>query len=286
MEKKSEKTTLAGYLPSWSLSRAPLEKRPYADYTHLLFFSVKPKPSGALDTFPFALRDLEAFVKFCRKNKIRPLLCAGGWGRSKGFAKAFSRKNSRDLFRRNIIAVLEKFKLEGLDIDWEYPKDARQRRALTFLLADLYPFFEEKGWRLSIAVPGTWSVIEKASIAFVHAVHIMAYDLGEPHASPAKSRAALSFWKIFGVPRAKRILGVPFYGKKGKHALTYGALFEKFRPLSSKNEAGGYFFIGPKAMEQLGRFIRKNAAGAVIWEITGDTPKKTLLRALRKGLTR
>lgn len=286
MRKKFEKTTLAGYLPTWTLSRVSLEKLPYADYTHLLFFSAKPKPSGTLDTSPFTLRALEKFVALCRKNRTKPLLCVGGWGRSKGFVKLAARKNSRALFCRNVFAFLEKFDLEGLDIDWEYPKGAAERQALTRLLADLHPAFEEKGWRLSIAVPGTWSVIEKASLAFVHAVHIMAYDLGEPHASLEKSRAALSFWKSFGVPRAKRILGVPFYGKKRKHALAYRALFEKFRPLASKNEAGGYFFIGPKTMEQLGRFIRKNAAGAMVWEITGDTPKKTLLRALRKELMR
>jgi GH18 family chitinase len=45
----------------------------------------------------------------------------GGWGDTAGFDAAARTTESRNLFARNVKAMLEATGADGVDIDWEYP---------------------------------------------------------------------------------------------------------------------------------------------------------------------
>lgn len=275
---------LAGYYPSWAQKRLPLSRVPFGKYTHLLFFSLCCRPDGSLDASHLHLGSLREFVRRCRKAGTVPLVCVGGWGRSSPFSPMAARAGSRARFVRELSAFLDRFDLLGTDIDWEYPEGRADRRNLTLLLRELKAAFRPRARRLSLAVPGTWSVIERASVAHCDAVHVMAYDLGEPHASFGKSERAIRFWRRFGVPREKLVLGVPFYGKRGKHGLPYGNLVRRHRPAPSDDEAGGYAFLGPATMERTARLAFRRGAGVMVWEVTQDAGgRRSLLDALHRA---
>ncbi|KAG8983847.1 hypothetical protein FRB90_005699, partial [Tulasnella sp. 427] len=48
-------------------------------------------------------------------------LSVGGWTGSKYFSTAVSTSSNRQTFANNILAVYNKFDVDGIDIDWEYP---------------------------------------------------------------------------------------------------------------------------------------------------------------------
>ncbi|MEN8117641.1 MAG: glycoside hydrolase family 18 protein [Bacteroidota bacterium] len=51
---------------------------------------------------------------------LKVMIACGGWG-ADGFSDAVYTEESRASFISSIIAFIEKYKLDGVDIDWEYP---------------------------------------------------------------------------------------------------------------------------------------------------------------------
>ncbi len=51
---------------------------------------------------------------------LKVMIACGGWG-ADGFSDAAETKESRDKFISSTITFIEKYKLDGVDIDWEYP---------------------------------------------------------------------------------------------------------------------------------------------------------------------
>jgi hypothetical protein len=48
------------------------------------------------------------------------LLSVGGWG-ARGFSGAAATKETRAVFIQSAQAIIEKYGLDGIDLDWEYP---------------------------------------------------------------------------------------------------------------------------------------------------------------------
>lgn len=51
---------------------------------------------------------------------LKVMVACGGWG-ADGFSDAVYTEESRELFINSTIDFIEKYRLDGLDIDWEYP---------------------------------------------------------------------------------------------------------------------------------------------------------------------
>jgi GH18 family chitinase len=54
-------------------------------------------------------------------NGIVLQVAIGGWGDTAGFEKAAKTEQSRELFAKNVKAMLDATGADGVDIDWEYP---------------------------------------------------------------------------------------------------------------------------------------------------------------------
>jgi len=53
--------------------------------------------------------------------ELRILLSVGGWSWSENFSDAALTEASRETFAQSAVALMTRFALDGLDIDWEYP---------------------------------------------------------------------------------------------------------------------------------------------------------------------
>jgi chitinase len=49
------------------------------------------------------------------------LISVGGWTWSKNFSDAVLTDTSRQNFVTSAVAIVSKYNLDGIDIDWEYP---------------------------------------------------------------------------------------------------------------------------------------------------------------------
>jgi chitinase len=176
------------------------------------------------------------------------LVSVGGWTWSGNFSDMALTRKSRDLFIQSAVKFVQKYNLDGLDIDWEYPGMAgdknrfrpEDRQNYTLLLRELRKRFDREGKSLgrhlvtSIATGASTDFLEHTEMAkvqrYVDTINLMSYDYYVPvwdkttgHHSPLFTNPAdpkkisadrtVHEFESAGVPASKIVLGVPFYGK-------------------------------------------------------------------------
>jgi chitinase len=198
---------------------------------------------------------------------LQVLVSVGGWLWSGNFSDVALTKQSRSGFIESVAAFVERYKLDGLDIDWEYPGMTgagnrfrpEDKRNYTLLLKELRARFNREQRRLgrplllSVAAGGSTEFIEHTELGrvqrYLDTVNLMAYDYYEPDsdkisgnhaplytdpADPKRISADRSIeeFEAAGVPPGKIVLGVPFYGHIwGDVAPTNHGLFQPGAPV-------------------------------------------------------
>ncbi len=178
---------------------------------------------------------------------LQILVSVGGWLGSGGFSDVALTPESRAAFIDTAMQILEQYDLDGLDVDWEYPGGAgagnkfrsEDVQNFTLLLSDLRTRFTQQSRKthrhlyLTIAAGASNEFLAHAEMAkvarIVDGVNLMAYDFAEPDSEKITAHHAALFtnpqdrnqqsgdasihaFEAAGVPAAKLILGVPFYG--------------------------------------------------------------------------
>ena len=104
--------------------------RPRTDYarigahklTHVNFAFAQVSPQGEVvfqdPETPKRLNDLQSVKK--RNPRLKILLSVGGWG-ADGFSDAALTDASRRKFAESVAAAIQRYSLDGIDLDWEYP---------------------------------------------------------------------------------------------------------------------------------------------------------------------
>jgi chitinase len=192
--------------------------------------------------------NMATLIALKRENpSLTVLVSVGGWLWSGNFSDMALTSQSRRIFIQSVIAFIERYQLDGLDIDWEYPGMAgatnhfhpQDKQNYTLILAELRKQFNDEEKKLhrplflTIAAGSSSEFLEHTEMAevqkYVDTVNLMAYDYYEPdsdattgnHAplftdpsDPKKVSADRSVQEFeqAGVPAAKIVLGVPFYG--------------------------------------------------------------------------
>jgi len=201
-----------------------------------------------VDGFPTDVANFAALNALKQQNSsLTVLVSVGGWLWSGNFSDAVLTKQSRKAFVDSVVAFLEKYDLDGLDIDWEYPgqigagnrfrtEDMQNYTAVLKELRERFKHEEPKLHRhlyLSIATGSDANFLRHTEMGkvqkYVDTVNLMAYDYYEPDDGPitgfnaplytnpldpkhASADESVREYEAAGVPAAKIVLGVPFYG--------------------------------------------------------------------------
>jgi chitinase len=200
--------------------------------------------------------DTENFAYLNGLKKENPsltvLVSVGGWLWSTNFSDVSLTRESRRIFVQSVIDFLDRYDLDGLDVDWEYPGmpgaghpfRPEDKRNFTALLKDLRGEFKRHGSKthhvlfLTFAAGASEEFITHTELGklqkYVDTVNLMAYDYYEPtssritgHHAPLFSNpadpahisadASVQNFEKAGVSAAKILLGVPFYGHTWSH---------------------------------------------------------------------
>ncbi len=208
--------------------------------------------------------------------KLRILSSVGGWTWSDTFSDMASTEEGRDLFVTSAVQFIQKHRLDGIDIDWEYPglpgagntyrpEDGSNFTLLLSALRNKLDELQKQAGRpliMTIASGGFRDFIAKSDIGNWHRyltfINIMAYDFHvandnnktghhaglflnplDPSALSADSAVRLHIEA--GVPRHKIVLGVPFYGRSWMQvSATDNGLFQHGR--INRHDYGGDSF--------------------------------------------
>jgi chitinase len=200
--------------------------------------------------------DTENFAYLNGLKKDNPslmvLASVGGWLWSTNFSDVALTRDSRRIFIQSVMEFLDRYQLDGLDIDWEYPGmpgaghpfRPEDKRNFTTLLKNLNSEFKRHATKthhrlfLTFAAGASEEYIAHTELGklqkYADTVNLMAYDYYEPtssritgHHAPLYTNPAdpahisaddsVQNFEKAGVPAAKILLGVPFYGHAWGH---------------------------------------------------------------------
>jgi chitinase len=191
------------------------------------------------------------------------LVSVGGWLWSGRFSDAVLTPASRAKFIDSIADFVTRYKLDGLDIDWEYPAmegaagnvfRPEDKQNFTLLVKELRQRFKKmqkplhRPLYITMAAGSSTDFIEHTEMdkvqKYLDTVNLMAYDYYEPdndkitgnhaplYVDPADPKGistdkSVKEFEAAGVPAGKIVLGVPFYGHVWGHVgATNNGLFQ------------------------------------------------------------
>lgn len=250
---------------------------------------------------------LERFREW--KPEIRIVLSVGGWGAG-GFSKMAMTEAGRDRFAASCAEAVERLKLDGIDIDWEYPcsdqaeidADPADRENFTLLLAALRERLGKKS--LSIAAGAGEYFIRNTQMErvaqIVDYVQIMTYDMrggfshvaghhaalsaGEGDESGLNTKEMVSLFHKAGVPLEKLVVGAAFYSRRwtGVENRNHGLLQEA----KSVGMSGPAYSDITQAFLEAGGFTKywdEKAQAAYLWNgsdfISYESPEAVARKA-------
>ncbi len=172
--------------------------------------------------------------------KLKVMLMIGGWGgHADGFSEMAKSAAKRTEFCKSVKSLIDQHKLDGVDIDWEYPTqsadnetgcDPDDTKNFNLVLKELR---ETLGTSKIISYASSSSHPEyvdwATAIHYIDYVNVMTYDMGaapKGHNSPLHKgeRFTHSSWDEavqkhvkYHVPKNRQVMGVPFYGKAEKN---------------------------------------------------------------------
>ena len=260
--------------------------------TQVNLFSFYPDGYGGLNSTHGFSSSTVSSIKSTGVSKV--FMTVGGANYSSGFHGAVS-SSYRSTFVGSIVSKANELRVDGVDIDWEFPTGVGDPANFIAFLRDLKSRLGNKKLSVDVATQYRNDPFQKGSALYdyVDYVNVMNYDdwcsSTEPnHSSFVKSYRNMQEWWLTVVPANKLVLGVPFYGKRYAGGSDCGSAVDYSNVWASSedaDEAGGVYFNGPVTMRDKGRYA-KNAgfAGVMFWAIGQDKSDNTLLRALYDGL--
>ncbi|OWK69702.1 glycoside hydrolase family 18 protein [Pedobacter sp. AJM] len=175
-----------------------------------------------------------------RNPDLKVMIAMGGWSACPNCSEVFSRASGRKTFAQTTKALLNYFKADGIDIDWEYPAVegypghkymAADKQNFTLLIKALRDELGRKA-EISFAAGGNKNCLDscfewKKVMPLVDRVNLMSYDLVggyakiSGHHTPLYSTPqqqssadyAIKEMIKYGVPPDKIALGAAFYGR-------------------------------------------------------------------------
>jgi len=178
---------------------------------------------------------------------LKILISIGGWAWSENFSDAVLTETSRKIFAKSSVDIIKKYKLDGVDIDWEYPAlpgeegnkfrpEDKQNYTLMFkeIRSELDLLDKETGKPklLTTAVAGWVEFLNATEMSkaqqYLNYVNLMTYDLfqgdtivnhapiytTDMYPTQKSADAAVKAFEKAGVPVGKLVMGIPFYSRR------------------------------------------------------------------------
>lgn len=307
------KPIIAAY-PTWPVENFSPKDIRWDYLTHLGVVAIYPLDDGGLNTVD-ADALLPELLTLAHAHNKKVIISVGGNGEAgKGFLALTKNKATQQAFITNIVNYVNRYGLDGVDIDWEYwtyqneegkggndPIESRRLVNLLKALREKLP--AEKLLTVDVFV-GEWvglqylSEIEQS----VDYVNLMAYDftgawsespIGH-HSDYSTFKRALAFAQSQGFSKEKLIVGLPTYGIEFKNGgnesikhWAYRDIIKQVSPgdnaseLLERGRENNLYFETPALTAKKARLIqREGYAGAMLFELTGDTlnPETSLLK--------
>ncbi len=238
-------------------------------------------------------------------------------GNPSDFRNMAAAASGRTNFVRDIMQALRTYQLDGVDIDWEYPRtDDGTDITYTAFMKELGDSCHTNArYYLSSAITsGKYAGAVRDAIRnelwtgnYVDFFNIMAYDdfsttiAFRHHSDLALAQTAIDYWvKTRGMPAAKAVLGVPAYGRPSGitqtgTVLSYAAILAQGGNPSTDSarvSVTGFsnytiYYNGTATVKRKAMLAKTQASGVMLWEKGQDAhDAASILKAICDTLGR
>lgn len=246
--------------------------------------------------------------------KLKVLLSIGGWGSGR-FSEMAADTISRRAFVSDCKRVIDKFNLDGVDLDWEYPTSSaadissseNDTENFTSLMKEIREVIgEDKLLTLASAYSAKYYDF-RAIDKYIDFVNIMTYDMGRPpyhnaplsrseHTKRLSVEESVDAHVAAGMPLSKLTLGLAFYGHgtKGINDFVdykdipslkgYTQKWDSLAQVPYLIDAEGdfvYSYDDPQSLKLKCEYLlKKKMLGAMYWEYSCDDADGTLRKVV------
>ncbi|AXT60222.1 T9SS C-terminal target domain-containing protein [Aquimarina sp. AD10] len=259
---------VVGYAASWQGSANDIQ---YDKLTHINYSFILPNADGSLRALD-NIAKLQQIVSKGHAQNTKVLIAVGGWmdGNDGPFKTLAANASTRTAFVNNLVSFVNQYNLDGVDMDWEYPREGSEPQHFELLMQELGQAMHSRGKLLTAAVVVSgWNADGVLNGVFddVDFLNIMAYD-GPTHGSMDQATGGLDYWLGRGLPKEKAILGVPFYSRP--QVKSYSQLLASGASPNADSYQGTNY-NGIPTIKKKTEIAKERAGGIMIWELSHDT---------------
>lgn len=290
---------IVGYVAGWS--GMPIQNVDASKLTHINYaFADIDKGKIVLRLKTDSLNLVQLVAMKAQNPDLKVIISIGGWAWSNWFSDAALTPESREGFGKSATELMQKFKLDGIDLDWEYPGQIGEdngfrpedKQNFTLLLGEIRRQLDElettskTHYLLTIATGGDQQYIDHTELGeaqkHLDFINVMTYDfysgldsvtghhanLYDSKQAPSLSKSAMASVERHlkaGVPANKIVLGIPFYGRMwtGVNAQNNG-LYQKAKSVGAIVD---YNIIADKYLNKgFERFWDESAKAPYLWD--------------------
>jgi len=251
---------------------------------------------------PEALQILSQYLK---KNypEVKLMLSVASAFENDGFCDTAHVDEKRSGFAKQCVALMTKYELDGIDIDWEYPGFKGMGRKICSscssdhekLLATLRSEMPD-GAILSFAGAGSSIILNKYKnrklAKIVDFVNVMLYDFSlDNNGNYGYSKNIIYEYNLAGYSKTQLNFGLPFYGRSENKNLDYlsyaqlcemvergeGKLVEQTNTSIVQIYGGGVSFDSKEKISAKVKYVKKTGYGGLFcWHLACDRNNELL----------
>jgi GH18 family chitinase len=320
-----DRGVVIGYVAAFKGFDLAMKQGGLGKYTHLDLAFVNPTPSaevtgaGGLACAPAVAartdvmvseEQLHSIIATAHSNGTKVIAslggavippCGGNWA-------DLLQPEMRTRLTANLIAMIDRYDLDGLDIDLEGELMMRIDAAgnYTPFVRDLARALHQRS-KLLTAATGSYAggMVPDSSLPYFDLIGIMSYDQvgatwgtpGAEHSTYEQALADLTLWIGKGVPARKLALGLPFYGR-GFGSFRAGWSLQEIAAQFGDAQLGtdvvgqrcagcGYItYNGLPTLERKAELAGAWGAGVMVWEVGQDLPDGRAIRHVEQAYRR
>lgn len=299
-------TKIVGYIPAYKGLKHRIDNAQLSKLTHINISFLNPDMNGVLlhgndmacmtnDTKENITRnELLYAVNKIHQAGAKALISIGGGvlPHCSGNWLKLLNPEHRDSLVNNFLRFVDKFNLDGLDVDIEgelLTKIHNSGNYVPFIKALSFEL-QKRNKLLTVATASyEGGSVPVSSLPYFDFVNIMSYDqvgptwgeVGNEHASYQHALNEIILWKKLGLTKDKLVLGVPFYGYgfgRYKGVYSFNELLKRFGNKVITDDVIGELctdcdyltFNSNNTIKAKTKLALQQGTGVMIWELTHD----------------
>lgn len=268
--------------------------------TDLILFHISCQNNGDIT----GIEDEELIQSIAKSKKIRgnlPVRLVIGMAHGREQIRSMvANQAARKHFARQLAVFVKKYKLDGFEIDWEYPNNAEDWSNMALLLSEVRPALYDSGATVCAAVTPYMRMPPPEVFDQLDWVNTMSYDASGEHSTMQTMRSDIAACQRAGIPLKKIVVGLPFYSNEIKNRnwdaqKGYNYIINQHPHIKPSDTTfidlkthKKHYFNGVDLITKKAREVRSRALGGVmVWAYETDIALKeplSLTRALNSIL--